>query len=163
MNTASCVGKSRFYWNRPVCKFEFVHCGPEGKKTRALSLSRFNHGGFTKFEDTFFQIISLCWKIAIFPQLFIPLNSYQSVNSSLSSRKKQRCCCFRLDKIYSESEVLQRDYFTIVKTQPNLNTRMGLTIKWLCTPHPPNPTPPTPQKLNVSNISAVTDPILMKF
>ena len=36
---------------------------------------------------------------------------------------------------------------------------LGLTTKWLCKPHP---TPP-PHKLNISNISAVTDPILMKL
>ena len=45
------------------------------------------------------------------------------------------------------------------KPQPNLNTRLGLTIKWLCKP----PTHPTPHKLNISNISVVTDPILMKL
>ena len=50
----------------------------------------------------------------------------------------------------------------IVKTptlpQPNLNTTVGFDTKMtLHTPHP------TPQKLNVSNISAVTDPIWMKL
>ena len=41
------------------------------------------------------------------------------------------------------------------KPQPNLNTTDGFDMKMtLQTP---------PQKLNVSNISAVTDPILMKL
>ena len=49
--------------------------------------------------------------------------------------------------------------FVLSKPQPNLNTRLGLTIKWLCKPHP---TPP-PHKRNITLISAVTDPILMKL
>ena len=44
------------------------------------------------------------------------------------------------------------------KPLPNLNTTVGLYVK--ITLHTP---PPHPHKLNVSNISAVTDPILMKF
>ena len=51
-------------------------------------------------------------------------------------------------------------FYTLKNCQnPNLTSTqwLGLTIKWLCKPHP------TPQKLNVSNISAVTDPILMKL
>ena len=46
------------------------------------------------------------------------------------------------------------------KPQLNVNSttiqpKLGLTRKWLC--KPPHPTTP-PQKLNVRNISAVTDP-----
>ena len=41
---------------RPVCKFDFVRCGPV-EKNRALYLSRFDHGSPTKFEDTFFKKI----------------------------------------------------------------------------------------------------------
>ena len=44
---------------RPVCNLEFVHCGLVEKKNRALYLSWFNHGGPTKFENTFFQIAKL--------------------------------------------------------------------------------------------------------
>ena len=43
------------------------------------------------------------------------------------------------------------------RPQPNLNTRLGLTINDFANP------PPTPQKLNISNITAVTDTILMKL
>ena len=42
---------------RAVCKLEFVRCGPVEKKNRALHLSRFDHGGPKKFEDTFFKKI----------------------------------------------------------------------------------------------------------
>ena len=51
---------------------------------------------------------------------------------------------------------------TPTQRQPNLNVVGGLTRKWLCKPHP-TPPPPTPHKLNISNISAVTDPILTKL
>ena len=37
---------------------QFVRCGPV-EKTRVLYLSRFNHGGPMKFENTFFQIAKL--------------------------------------------------------------------------------------------------------
>ena len=43
---------------RPVCKFQFVRCGPVEKNT-TLYLSRFNSGGLTKFKNTFFQIAKL--------------------------------------------------------------------------------------------------------
>ena len=38
---------------RPVCKFEFVHCGQVEKKPRVLYLSRLNCGGPTQFEIIF--------------------------------------------------------------------------------------------------------------
>ena len=48
-----------------------------------------------------------------------------------------------------------------ITTQPYI-TLVGLDTKM--TLHtPPKPLPQAPQKLNVSNISAVTDPILMKL
>ena len=40
---------------RPVCKLEFVPCGPV-ENNRALYLSQFNCGSPTKFENSFFQI-----------------------------------------------------------------------------------------------------------
>ena len=43
---------------RPVCKLNFVRCGP-GEKNRALYLSRLKRGGLMKFENTFFQIEKL--------------------------------------------------------------------------------------------------------
>ena len=50
------------------------------------------------------------------------------------------------------------------KPQPNLNTTVGLYMKMTLQPPPPPPTHHHyPHKLNVSNISAVTDPILMKL
>ena len=45
------------------------------------------------------------------------------------------------------------------KPQPNLNTTFGFDKKMTLKTPPPTP----PQKLNVSNISAVTDPILVKL
>ena len=55
-------------------------------------------------------------------------------------------------------------------SKPQLNDNLtstvvgGWTWKWLCTPpHPTPPTHPTPHKLNIGNISAVTDPILTKL
>ena len=48
------------------------------------------------------------------------------------------------------------------KPQPNLNTTVGLYMKMTLQPPPPPPTNP-PHKFKVSNISAVTDPILMKL
>ena len=45
------------------------------------------------------------------------------------------------------------------KPQPNLNTTVGFYMKMTLQPPPP----PTHQKLNVSNISADTDPILTKI
>ena len=68
------------------------------------------------------------------------------------------------EKAYPNIGVVQPQsfffFFKIVKIQllskpqPNLKTRLGLTIEWLYT---------TPQKFNFSNISAVTDSILMKL
>ena len=43
---------------RTVCKFKFVHCGPAEKKQSALFF-RFNRGGPTKLENTFFHIAKL--------------------------------------------------------------------------------------------------------
>ena len=42
------------------------------------------------------------------------------------------------------------------KPQPNLNTRLGLTRKWLCTPHP---TPTTHR----NSISAISQLLLTRF
>ena len=40
---------------KSICKLEFVHCGLVEKK-RVLHMSRFDPGGQTKIERTFFQI-----------------------------------------------------------------------------------------------------------
>ena len=37
---------------KPICKLKFVYCAPV-EKNRAY-LSRFSHGGLTKFKNTFF-------------------------------------------------------------------------------------------------------------
>ena len=51
-------------------------------------------------------------------------------------------------------------YFVLLsKPQPNLNITVGFDNKMTLQTPPPTP----PQKLNVSNISALTDPILMKL
>ena len=73
---------------RPVCKFKCVRCGPV-EKNKALYLFWSNRGVLTKTEDAFFKIIILCLKSVISLQRDIQLTSDQSVNSSLSSRKKK--------------------------------------------------------------------------
>ena len=45
---------------RPVCKLEFIRCGPVEKKQSALSVL-FNHGSPTKFE-IFLKIRKNCQK-----------------------------------------------------------------------------------------------------
>ena len=56
---------------RPVCRFEFVGWCPVENK-RGLYLSRFNGGGPTKFENTFFHVAKLRFltKFTIFQKNF---------------------------------------------------------------------------------------------
>ena len=43
---------------RPVCKFEFVRCGPVEKKLELSICLSFNRGGLTKFEDAFYKSVN---------------------------------------------------------------------------------------------------------
>ena len=64
------------------------------------------------------------------------------------------------------TSVLYEHIPILSKPQPNLNLtltqRLGFTRKWLYTTTTTTTTHP-PHKLKVSNISAVTDPILMQL
>ena len=88
---------------------------------------------------------------------FLGYETFYTNMGSLHKKQAQKLCTavedhLRLYKtIHDHARVLS-------KPQPNLNTTVGFDNKMtLQTP------PPPPHKLNISNISAVTDPILMKL
>ena len=61
------------------------------------------------------------------------------------------------DKKTDDMDIYKREVGSLSKPQPELNTTVGFYAKMTLQP------PPQPHKLNVSNISAVTDPIVMKL
>ena len=68
---------------------------------------------------------------------------------------------FQFKCLYRYSSKCSHEYSKENCQNPNLTStqRLGFTRKWLYNHHHHHP----PHKLNVSNISAVTDPILMKL
>ena len=66
------------------------------------------------------------------------------------------------DIIFFFVKVLLKPQLNHNLTQPNI-ALVGLDTKMTLQTTPPTPHRPPPQKLNASNISAVTDPILMKL
>ena len=71
---------------KPVCKLAFICCGLVEKKNRALH--QFNHGGWMKFENTFFQLTKFRFS-TIFDEKF-QLNPISSFNKL----KKLKRFCF---------------------------------------------------------------------
>ena len=65
----------------------------------------------------------------------------------------------------SQHSLPSYDYIKLSKPQLNHNsTQPNLTLSWVRHENDfAHPTPPPPHKLNVSNITGVTDPILMKL